>query len=40
MAMVFKAVGLPPNGRTSRWATRAAWWIMRTRIARLTKQAA
>ena len=40
MAMVFKAVGLPPNGRASRWATRAAWWIMRARVARLTKGAA
>jgi hypothetical protein len=40
IGMVFKAVGLKPNGRTSRWATRAAWWIIQTRIARLTRAAA
>jgi hypothetical protein len=40
IGMVFKAVGLKPNGRASRWATRAAWWIIQTRIARLTRAAA
>jgi hypothetical protein len=38
--MVFKAVGLKPNGSASRWVTRAAWWIIQTRIARLTRAAA
>jgi fatty acid desaturase len=40
MAMVFKTVGLTPNGRMSRLASRGAWWVMRSRIARLTKTAA
>lgn len=40
IGMVFKAVGLKPNGRTSRWVTRAAWWLIRSRVARLNRQAA
>jgi rubrerythrin len=40
IGMVFKAVGLKPNGRASRWVARAAWWIIQTRIARLTRAAA
>jgi rubrerythrin len=40
VGMVFKAVGLTPNGRLSRWATRAAWWMVRARVARLSRQAA
>jgi hypothetical protein len=38
--MVFKAVGLKANGRASRWVTRAAWWLIRSRVARLSRQAA
>jgi rubrerythrin len=40
IGMVFKAVGLKPNGRASRWVTRAAWWLIRSRVARLSRQAA
>jgi len=40
IGMVFKAVGLPPNGRASRWVTRAAWWVIKTRVARLARAAA
>jgi hypothetical protein len=40
IAMVFKAVGLPPNGRMSRLAVRAAWRLMRYRAAQLGKSAA
>jgi rubrerythrin len=39
IGMVFKAVGLKPNGRASRWVTRAAWWIMQMRIAFLARAA-
>ena len=37
MAMLFKAVGLKPNGRLSRWSTALAWWGMRRRAARLAR---
>jgi rubrerythrin len=40
IGMVFKAVGLRANGRASRWATRAAWWMIQARMARLTRSAA
>ena len=40
MAMVFKAVGLTPNGRLNRLASRLAWWIMRRRIRSLERAAA
>jgi hypothetical protein len=40
MAMIFKAVGLNPNGRLARAASRLAWWVMRTRAIRLAKAAA
>jgi rubrerythrin len=38
--MVFKAVGLNPNGRASRWVTRTAWWLVQSRMARLSRNAA
>jgi hypothetical protein len=38
--MVLKAAGLTPNGRVNRVATDLAWWGMRKRIARLTRDAA
>jgi hypothetical protein len=37
MAMLFKAVGLKPNGRLNRWSTALAWWGMRRRAARLAR---
>jgi rubrerythrin len=37
VGMVFKAIGLTPNGRASRWVTRAAWWLMKARVARLSR---
>lgn len=40
VAMVFKAVGLNPQGRLSQWVTRAAWNFMRWRISRLERAAA
>ena len=40
MAMIFKAVGLRPNGRLNRLASRFAWWIMRRRIQSLERAAA
>jgi hypothetical protein len=40
MAMIFKAVGLTPNGRLNRLASRLAWWIMRRRIQSLERAAA
>jgi rubrerythrin len=40
MAMVFKAVGLTPNGRLSRATSRLAWWVMRRRAERLERVAA
>jgi rubrerythrin len=40
MAMIFKAAGLTPNGRLNLLATRAAWWFMRRRVARLRRAAA
>jgi hypothetical protein len=40
IAMVFKAVGLKPNGRLNRLVTRLAWWGLRTRAGRLTRLAA
>jgi rubrerythrin len=39
MAMIFKTVGLPPHGRLNAVATRAAWWLIRSRIARLQRAA-
>jgi rubrerythrin len=38
--MIFKAVGLAPNGLFARVATRLAWRVMRTRAIRLEKAAA
>ncbi len=40
VAMAFKAVGLSPNGRLARTASRLAWNAMRYRVIRLTKAAA
>jgi hypothetical protein len=40
MAMIFKAVGLTPHGRLNALANRVAWWLMRSRIARLQRRAA
>jgi hypothetical protein len=31
MAMIFKAVGLKPQGRLNSWLTRLAWWGLRRR---------
>ncbi|HVA13254.1 MAG TPA: ferritin-like domain-containing protein [Stellaceae bacterium] len=39
IAMVLKAVGLTPNGRVSRVATKLAWWGMQRRVARLARAA-
>lgn len=39
MAMIFKAVGLNPQGRLSRTMTRGASWIMEKRAAKLAKAA-
>jgi len=39
IGMVFKAVGLKPNGRASRWVTRAAWRVLQVRIAVLSRAA-
>jgi hypothetical protein len=40
MAMIFKAIGLDPQGRLHRLASRAAWWLMATRTRRLDRIAA
>jgi hypothetical protein len=40
MAMLFKAVGLKPNGRLNRVASRLAWWGMSYRARRLARSAA
>jgi len=40
MGMVFKAVGLTPNGRLGRLVSRLAWWGMRRRANRLERLAA
>jgi hypothetical protein len=40
IAMIFKAVGLSPNGRLARAASRLAWNVMRYRAIRLAKAAA
>jgi rubrerythrin len=40
MAMIFKAVGLTPNGRLNAVVNRIAWGVMRRRVARLQKAAA
>ena len=40
MTMIFKAVGLTPNGVLARAATRLAWRFMRTRALRLANAAA
>jgi hypothetical protein len=40
LAMVFKAVGLTPNGRLNRLATKLAWWGMRRRVRQLDHAAA
>ena len=40
IAMIFKAVGLRPNGRLARTTGRLAWSLMRYRVARLEKAAA
>lgn len=39
VSMVFKAIGLKPNGRLSDWATRTAWRFMRWRVGRLERVA-
>ena len=39
VAMVFKAVGLKPQGRLSDWTTRAIWNFVRWRIGRLERLA-
>ena len=38
--MLLKAVGLTPNGRLGRIASRLAWQMIRYRAARLAKMAA
>ena len=38
--MLFKAVGLKPNGRLSLWAARLAWWGVQRRARRLERLAA
>jgi rubrerythrin len=40
IAMVFKAVGLKPQGRLSHFTARLAWWGMQRRAARLARLAA
>jgi hypothetical protein len=40
IAMVFKTVGLAPNGWISRLVTRAMWRLMRLRVAHLARSAA
>ncbi|HKX11245.1 MAG TPA: ferritin-like domain-containing protein [Stellaceae bacterium] len=40
MAMIFKTVGLTPNGRLNRLASRFAWWVMCRRIDALERTAA
>ena len=40
MAMIFKAVGLTPNGRLNRVASRFAWWVMCRRVEALERAAA
>jgi rubrerythrin len=40
LAMVFKAVGLPPHGRLNLFVARLAWWGMQRRAARLARAAA
>jgi hypothetical protein len=40
LAMVFRAVGLKPNGPLNRMAVRLAWWGMQRRATRLARQAA
>jgi hypothetical protein len=37
IGMVLKVVGLKPNGRFSRWVTRTAWWLLQSRVARLSR---
>jgi hypothetical protein len=37
MAMIFKAIGLKPNGRLNRWTVRLAWWGMQRRAAMLAR---
>jgi hypothetical protein len=39
-ALIFRAIGLTPNGRLARAASRLAWRIMRSRAIRLEKAAA
>ena len=40
ITMIFKAVGLSPNGRLARAASRLAWNVMRSRAIRLAKAGA
>jgi hypothetical protein len=40
MAMIFKAIGLKPQGRLKTCATGLAWWTMRHRADRLERMAA
>ena len=35
--MVLKAVGLPPNGRLNRIASKFAWFTMRSRAKRFSR---
>jgi rubrerythrin len=40
MAMIFKAVGLSPQSRLLRFASKAAWWLMDSRRKKLLQQVA
>lgn len=37
MAMIFKVVGLDPQGRLHRWASKLVWWLMGSRLRRLNR---
>lgn len=39
MAMIFKVIGLTPNGRLNRLASRVAWWVMSRRVDALERAA-
>ncbi len=39
VAMIFKAAGLPPQGRMARWSSRGAWRLMQSRSRRLARSA-
>jgi rubrerythrin len=40
VTLIFRAIGLAPNGRLAHAASRLAWWVMRRRAIRLEKAAA